>query len=220
MPKIEPIKSIVPEWYKKAEKFDGGELSLRPSDGPWLETNHSLKLCSPFLDGLTSGYYIPLVGDLLVDQIAGVPSLTWRTDTTLVEIRNPYLNPTLPVPAGFHHTQYTWNMPCAYQVPKDYSILVTHPINRYDLPFITLSGIIDGGFPIYPGNIPVFFKNNFEGIIPKGTPIAQLIPFKREDWVLKESDTLFNEADLVRRTSLSKIFGWYKQTHWKKKNYN
>jgi hypothetical protein len=35
------------------------------------------------------------------------------------------------------------------------------------------------------GNIPFFIKEGFSGVIPKGTPIAQVIPFKRESWTSK-----------------------------------
>ena len=64
--------------------------------------------------------------------------------------------------------------------------MITHPLNRNDLPFITISGIVDGNFAISAdGNVPFYIKNNFEGIIPQGTPIAQLIPFYRQNWFFK-----------------------------------
>jgi hypothetical protein len=69
------------------------------------------------------------------------------------------------------------------------------------------------------GNLPFFLKEGFEGIIPKGTPIAQIIPFKRESWNLQKDAALVNESRLNSRNSDSVIFGWYKKTIWKKKSY-
>jgi hypothetical protein len=33
-----------------------------------------------------------------------------------------------------------------------------------------------------PGSMPFFLREGFSGVIPAGTPFAQIIPFKREDW--------------------------------------
>jgi hypothetical protein len=31
--------------------------------------------------------------------------------------------------------------------------------------------------------MPFFLREGFSGVIPSGTPYAQIIPFKREDWI-------------------------------------
>jgi hypothetical protein len=60
--------------------------------------------------------------------------------------------------------------------------LITHPINRYDLPFTSVSGLADYDVYPLPGNVSFHIKEGFEGTIPAGTPIMQIIPIKREDW--------------------------------------
>ena len=70
-----------------------------------------------------------------------------------------------------------------------------------------------------PGALPFFLKAGFTGIIPKGTPIAQLIPFKREDWKLEETTGLKKEGEIEGYNSLSVISGWYKKNRWRKKTY-
>jgi hypothetical protein len=99
--------------------------------------------------------------------------------------------------------------------------LFTHPLNRHDLPFTTLSAIIDGGL-IMSGNgdVPFYIKKNFEGIIPQGTPIAQVIPFRQENWQSKKTKGLFKKGEQHYNKSSSLIFGWYKKTFWTRKKYD
>jgi hypothetical protein len=56
-------------------------------------------------------------------------------------------------------------------------------------------------------------------MIPMGTPIAQILPFKREDWKSVEDKTLEKEARLNYLKSSSVFRGWYKNNIWKKKTY-
>jgi hypothetical protein len=52
---------------------------------------------------------------------------------------------------------------------------------------------------------------SFEGMIPKGTPIAQVIPFKRENWAMEIGD----DSDLIAQSKVTielqtKFFDRYK----------
>jgi hypothetical protein len=46
-------------------------------------------------------------------------------------------------------------------------------------------------------NSPFVIEENFEGIIPKGTPMFQVIPFKRENWEMEISE--MKEKDIFYR---------------------
>ena len=99
-------------------------------------------------------------------------------------------------------------------------MLLSHPFNRFDLPFTTLSGIIDADGILARGNIPFFIKEGFEGIVKQGTPIFQIIPFKRENWNVENDIRLKDRGK--RNISLASrvIRGWYKDNIWHKKEYN
>jgi hypothetical protein len=69
------------------------------------------------------------------------------------------------------------------------------------------------------GNIPFFIKKNFEGIIPAGTPFAQIYPIKREKWKSWVDDSVIdsimkNQIDPLRTPNNS-----YKKKFWQKKVY-
>ena len=67
------------------------------------------------------------------------------------------------------------------------------PINRFDLPFLSISGFIDCnyGFSL-AGNMPFFIKKGFEGVIPAGTPYMQIIPIKNIESIIKSISFLNN----------------------------
>jgi hypothetical protein len=92
-------------------------------------------------------------------------------------------------------------------------------MNRYDLPFYVQSGIVESdiwGLPVF---IAFFLKRNFQGVIPKGTPIMQIIPFKRDDWELEviNSPEELDKHELMAENRRSMIYGYYKKTAWRKK---
>lgn len=213
-PDIVPIKTAFPEWYKKTEKFNGEKKLTR------LPLPHNFKSCSPFNDSFCVGYMIPLPVDIGVEKSEGGPVITWNdASVKFLELRDSKTNEALPTPTGFSSNHYAWQTKYMIKIPKGYSALLTHPLNRFDLPFLTLSGIVDGEFILHPGNVPVFFKEDFEGIIPAGTPIAQLILFKTEDWLSKKDKSILADGEIGNKQSINSARGWYKKNYWKKKRY-
>lgn len=199
-------KSFIPDWYKKAEQ--PGNLV-------------TFKKCIPFLDAMMSGYIMELSQDIFIEQTPNGPFITWKTTPTPVESRNKDASKGVPAPAGYDDTvNLAWASTYNFKTPIGYSVLVTHPFNRYDLPFVTLSGVVDADDVMHSGKIPFFIKENFEGIIPKGTPIAQLFPYKRESWGIEEDKTLNKLAEKSSWESSTVFSGWYKKNRWFKKEYN
>jgi hypothetical protein len=216
----EPAVRHVPEWYKSLAKFDqsNDEKTLHPenhigTDGAVVNT----KQCPPFLDAMTAGYLYLLEDDLHVDlDEDGRPTLWWAGEVMLADKR-PVVD--LPIPDNFHPIHYGWRMNWYYETPPGYSLLVTHPMNRYDLPFQVQSGIIESdiwGLPVFTA---FFLKRNFRGVIPKGTPIFQMIPFKRDNWQLEVDDSpeTLDKHELLAEDRRSSIHGHYKKTTWRKK---
>jgi hypothetical protein len=65
-------------------------------------------------------------------------------------------------------------------------------------------------------------ENNFKGIIEKGTPIAQVIPFKRESWESQYIDYKDSKDNQKTQRMLirSKFFNYYKKNFWHKKEWH
>ena len=218
----QPAVRNVPEWYKSLAKFDksNDDITLGVknnigADGAMVAT----KMCMPFFDALTGGYHYVLEDDVHVDQTkSGKPIISWDGEVMMVDKR-PTIE--LPVPDGCHPIHYGWRMNWYYETPPGYSVLITHPMNRYDLPFYTMSGVVESdiwGLPVFTA---FFLKKNFIGTIPKGTPIFQIIPFKRENWEreLCETDADLERHEFMAENRRSRLYGYYKETAWKKKLY-
>ena len=218
----EPAIKHVPEWYKSLAKHEiwNDDKYLNPvnnigGDGARVAT----KMCMPFFDSLTAGYYYLLEDDLLVElDKNGKPKLSWDKDIMIMDKR-PTID--LPVPDNCHPIHYGWRMNWYYETPPGYSVLITHPMNRFDLPFTTMSGIVDSdiwGLPVF---VAFFLKRNFEGVILKGTPIMQLIPIKRDSWTLEidRSEKTYEKHDFAAEKRRSRIYGYYKKNIWQNKKY-
>lgn len=210
-----PAKNIIPKWFKEIKAFPTG---YPPKDVSSFR--RTVKTCIPFLDALTSGYLITTSYDIVVTQENGSPVLSWPEGGSLVEVRDNKYNEAVPVPVGHSPVQFIWKIPVSTKVPKEYSILFTHPFNRFDLPFTSLSGIVDGDYALIgEGKYPFFIKEGFEGLIPQGTPIVQCLPFKNESWKSVKDESLRAESRLMNMRASSILTGFYKKTFWQKKYY-
>ena len=216
----EPAVRHVPEWYRSLAKHHSSndDKNLNPAnhiggDGATVAT----KMCMPFLDSLTAGYMYVLEDDLYVElDEDGKPSLYWENDVMILDKR-PTIE--LPVPNNCHPIHYGWRMNWFYETPPGYSVLITHPMNRFDLPFYTMSGIVESdiwGLPVFTA---FFLQRGFQGVIPKGTPIFQVIPFKRDNWELEVDATSAKneEHEFKAENRRSMLYGYYKKTAWRKK---
>jgi hypothetical protein len=205
----------MPDWYKNIPNSNGNKLII--------PLQLTVKKCMPFLDSLLSGYTILTSQDIMIKQGEGFQNfnLTWAMDSkdlVTVAVRND--EHQIPVPDGFRKEELVWNIPFSFQLPLGYSMLVSHPLNRYELPFLTTSAIVDCDTePMTSGKIPFFLKKDFQGIIPAGTPIVQFLPFKRESWEKKFDKNLKNRSEKVLFNTKRVAVGFYKKNIWKKKQY-
>lgn len=95
---------------------------------------------------------------------------------------------------GVTQDQEIWEINTGWvlNVPEDYAVLYTHPINYRDETFRTIPGIItEDEFP-YMLWVPVVITVN-EGNIQFNEPIAQIIPFNPTDPAI-EADIITEET--------------------------
>lgn len=179
LPKPVAASAAFPDWLRPMPS----EVAAETLGGAMVRT---LKHCPPFIDALGLGLLIPLAADLTV---AG-GEIAWDWDP-----------PPLPdqlhtrAPIGLHVPEQAAGAPIApadrfaikftnfwtLSAPEGWSILFTHPLNRENLPFRTLSGVVEAdrfgdGFVHFPA---VWLDPDWEGVLPAGTPVAQAIPIPR-----------------------------------------
>lgn len=212
-----PAKGFLPEWYRKAESTYRAEMYGN-------EERAGLKKCVPYLDAMISGYMLIIPADITVARDAeGNLSVTWDAEQlgpAFIGERPQEIGATMPRPPGFAPNHLVFSGMWGWKTPRGWSTLVSHPLNRDDLPFRTMAGIMDTDEFWGAGNIPFFIREDFEGVIPKGTPFAQIIPIKRASWKMVKNnqglaDTVEAHASIVRDKDRT-----YKKTMWHRKKFD
>jgi hypothetical protein len=209
-----PAVKEVPEWYKKTNSYYPGDSKkiITPGDSP-----HTIKKCIPVFDAITAGYILYTQVDIQVTQVDGFPYYMW-SDQTAISFHPLEQAPLHPVQNGVQYPK--WNNPYAITTPPGYSVLFTQPFHRESV-FTILPGIVDTDK--YKANVNFPFVLNdvkWEGIIPAGTPMAQVIPFRRESWKHKiGSDKDRIEQDRVSKRLRTIFFNSYKRQFWSAKKY-
>lgn len=205
-------KTALPSWVRDMPSH---------VDSPVLGAGvRTLKHCPPILDAMGVGitFYLP------TDIHVGEDGFTW--DWNFPVLTDSLLS---RAPIGFHLSEQTTGSPFESDgdlilkfmnfwtvcVPDGYSILFVHPSNRYDLPFQTLSGLVDcdlfkNGYVHFPA---VWTNKQFRGTLAKGTPVAQAIVVKRQHLDLEidvQSDDQIAETRLLQE-ELSEERGVYRK---------
>jgi hypothetical protein len=213
-PAPKPAKNYIPKWFKNANSFKDNKRNFIPS-----ETSGTYKKCPPILDAFTNGYIQELWCDVFVQKTDAGLELTWGVDLPPLENRSSEQMSGFPVPKGFSPQPLVWLNPWGWKTPKGYSILLTHPLNRDDLPFRTVSALVDTDKFNLSGKVAFWIDESFEGVIPAGTPIFQLTLIKRNSW-LSKIEKFNNKKNLNRLFKLRKIiFDSYKKQYWSKKEF-
>jgi hypothetical protein len=200
-----PAREVQPAWLKRLRGRDRAELSA---------TNNGLtvKRCVPFLDALSLGWIVPLAATVRLeirDEGRDVQA-GWELDTEMVSSHNPFQaagHPREPRPTFKFHNPWT------IRTPPGWSCLFTPPLNRPSDVIEVFSGVVDTDRYPSPVNFP-FVPVGGDGvhILPKGTPLVQVIPFARapvEADVRAETEDEAGERERAHRSTLAGE-GWYR----------
>jgi hypothetical protein len=213
-----PAKSQFPDWYKDASPtINREEVKILPNG----KRNGTYKKCMPFMDAMASGYIVTLPCDVLVvKDPMGNQAFQWTVDGNVVATHSKSEHPGFPIPDGYNQTVFTWLGHHIIKTPKGTSCLFTHPLNRNDLPFRVVSGVVDTDAYLAPVDSPFLIEKSFTGILPQGTPICQIIPFRRESWVSAVAHLTKKELNNWMNRYMSKLVSAYRASVWSKKEYN
>ena len=208
-----PASKLIPDWYKDMDSYrKGGKVPGNASG-----SNGTIKKCIPVFDAMTAGYIIVTNSDIHIKLEDGAPYYQWSGGDG-VRFHPLDQAPNHPFANGnpFPKWMNSWSV----ETPKGYSSLFLQPMHRTSV-INVLPGIIDTDTYTPPGNIIFTLADkNFEGLIPAGTPIVQVIPFKRESWKMQ----LGSEKNLIKKYKddvllRSKFHEGYKSLFWTKKEY-
>jgi hypothetical protein len=213
-----PAQECLPDWYKNQDSYTFGNKKHMGNE----LAAATIKKCIPIFDSLTSGYIIFSTVDIYVTQDNGQPYFHWSTSIEEAPAIEFHSNPQFSNHFMFKNLENIakFNNPWIVETPKGYSSFITTPLHR-DLPFELVPAIVDTDSYQGPLSFPFFLKNpKWEGLIASGTPIAQVVPFKREKWEMnlgseKDIQKSNKDANIIR----SNFFNGYKKYFWNKKSF-
>ena len=218
LPRPVPARDALPDWLK--------QMKPRVPSPVHQRSVRTLKQCPPFVDAMAHGFMVLLPCDVEVHH--GQFSWDWPLPALTV--------PSHPrAPLSFHVPEQLQGSPLAHgtrsaikfnsfwtiALEPGWSLMAVHPVNRDDLPFRTVSGLVDAdGFNDVGINFPaVWVDPAFSGTLPRGTPVAQCYAVPREPPTLVCE--AMSEADLKRSDTLAaKIMagpGVYRREHRRKR---
>ena len=216
-----PASHFVPEWYKNLSSY----LENKKEPNGEGQSRETIKKCMPVFDAITVGYILVTPADIWVSQKFDKssnkvqPFYEWAS-LDLIDFHSVIQAPTYPTANKPDLAYPKFMNPWAIKTPKGYSSFFTQPMHR-ESPFTILDGIVDTDTYTMQVNFPfVLNDTSFEGLIPAGTPMAQVIPFKRDKWKLeigteKDLESHIQELSLLR----TKFFDGYKTYFRQKKEY-
>ena len=216
-----PAKSIVPEWFSGANRY------FREVEGLDKKFVHerglTFKGCPALLDIFLNGYILVTPCDIHVYDENGTKKIFVENQFHSF-CRKREEAEGFPSPAGHSEENFVWYPNWAVELPQGYSAIHMSPINRFDLPFTTVAGIIDNDTLHTTVQITFFIAKDFTGVIPAGTPYVQIIPFKREVWthdtINHTPQEIYDREENVRKTFSVPEGGVYKKRFWSRKDYS
>jgi hypothetical protein len=210
-----PAINVLPQWYKDHASYLGSPGAPMGDGSP----GSTIKKCMPVFDSLTSGYILSTYTEIQVTRDPdGNPVYEWSS-LGAIEFHNPGQvsgHPQLVSSQAPFKLMNYWGI----KTPKNYSCLFVPPMHR-ESPFTILPGIVDTDSYHSPVNFVFELTNpNFEGLIPVGTPIVQIIPFRRDDWSSIVVEDYDRKSDRKIMAKLKQQFyNSYKDHYWKRKKY-
>jgi hypothetical protein len=180
LPRPVPAKQALPDWLR----------ALRPRVPSAVHGREirTVKQCPPFVDAMTHGFMLPLPCDVVVER--GM-KFSWDWPLPQLAVQG---HPTAPL--SFHVPEQVAGSPLArgtqsalkfnsfwtIELEPGFSLLAMHPVNRDDLPFRLVTGLVDADrFNEVGINFPaVWLDPAWSGVLAKGTPVAQCCVVPRE----------------------------------------
>lgn len=173
-----PARAALPDWLRTMPASAFSDVH-----GTDVRT---VKQCPPFVDAMSHGFVIPLPCDVTVAD----GRLSWEWDLPpLAVAAHPRSPLSFHVPAQVSGTPFhmaeravvKFNSFWTIELEEGFALFATHPVNREDLPFRLLTGLVDADRfndvgVLFPA---VWVDPDFSGTLPRGTPIAQCFPVAR-----------------------------------------
>jgi len=112
-----------------------------------------------------------------------------------------------------------FNNPWIIETPKGYSVQFKNPANNWSNDIELIEGVVDTDEFYTQVNFPFVWTGREIGefIIPQGTPLVHIIPFKRETYKMETGEIDIQRRDTINTKILIRFNARYKNLFWHKR---
>ena len=190
----------------------------------------SIRDCPAVNDAMSFGYTLYLPADVFIDATQneikfdtgsfGNGSRIKDASFDFVTNHDPLQTSGYKAMFDFHKQALKWQTFWGVKTDDGYSSLFVHPMHRNDLPFYSVTAIVDTDKFATRDPYAFFIKDGFKGVIHRGTPILQVIPFKREEWEMQIVEPDARDYQINKQKIGSVFTQPYKKLFWQRKKFN
>lgn len=223
------IYSVPKEWKNLPKQTDSsmgdqGQASALP--GGYYKTR---RLCPAINDAFNFGYTMYLPHDIFInstneqyiDVYASANIAPQNIESSSIySMREQKIVLDYNKNKFYHSNFIKIFMAFSVKTEPGYSCWFTSPVSNLKLPIKAIDGVIDTDTFPASRSFPFLVSKDFNGVIPAGTPILQVIPFKREDYtmhIVKDFDTQLDATNSSKL--LTKFKSGYKNFFWHRKKF-
>lgn len=223
-PKPTPAVKHTPSWYKEQASYFGNENDFNKQGF----SSATIKKCMPVFDAMSAGYIMYAPCDIFIDA-TNPEKIEWSIPATLQFLKRDIVSAHTKEQVGsypkdksrYHDEVFRLMTFWAVSTEPGYSALFTQPIHKDKSPLKAFEGIVDTDAFISDGHFSFLVEKDFKGVIERGTPLVQVIPFKREEFTsevvsAEESEAVYRKQRYFIR---SKFKHAYKLFMRSKKDY-
>lgn len=190
IPEPTPLKKHIPDWFKKIPAFRERDASGFPA--------LTAKKCLPLVDAMSLGWVIPLQADLHVitnDDCSIINAKPREGCPISVVERHSWGQVSSEKWTGYKQDPLKFINHWIIKTKPGWSCLFQALPNVLQQDFMCLSGVVDTDRYHNMINFPaVWLKANADVTLPAGTPLVQVIPFKRNEMKAVIRDETEKEA--------------------------
>ena len=202
---IVPAKKLIPTWFKQL-----------PSVAEYYHNHPTIKTCPGIVNYLRTGFIVRTWVDSIIETTDSFIKFSYPNDdeeSLLSPKYGPgnYLTTMDAMAFDKRKTEYTeyshptiikWNLEWYCQAPVGYNLLFSPTQFHPNLNFTTIIGITDTRIEESLNVQAAWHPTDRIVFIPAGTPIAQIIPIKREDYQFDVvvGDKNDNNREFIKQT--------------------
>ena len=211
LPRPVPAVKTIPEWFRKCPNS--------------YDDVRTAKRCIPMLDAMSHGFTLPLWADLKITvteddrgkrcQMQMTPGYASMDSHNWEQVGDACTTQKFEFGKSLNRLMSPWIIKCA----PGYSVYFKNPANDWSNDIEIFEGIIDADTYAGHANLVFVWKSDKcgEWLIPAGTPIAQLIPFKRDELTMSVGEVDMDERQITQNKLGIYFNDAYRKLFWHKR---